>query len=94
MKSADFGVFNMGGTVDLMESAFETIALDGSLLLDDNFMKNIFKSIVNKKDAFAGYLQYIFEKKDVFTVRSRKNEVSGCPLMSYVQNCFTHLQIT
>ncbi len=42
LKSADFGVFDMGQTVDLMESTFESIAQDGSLLLDEGFMmKNL-----------------------------------------------------
>ncbi len=79
MKDSDFGVFDMSCTVDLMESAFEKIALDGSLLIDEKFMMNIFDPIVSKLDNFARHLQYIFEEKESFAVGSRKREDKWLP---------------
>ncbi len=79
LKDADFGVFDMGHTVDLMESAFENIVLDGSMLLDKEFMMDDVKPIVTKVDAFSGYLQYIFEQKESFIVGSRKSKDKWLP---------------
>ncbi len=55
-------VFYRGHSVDLMETTFEPISLDGSLLLNDEFMMNNFQPIVSKVNSFAEYLQYIFEE--------------------------------
>jgi hypothetical protein len=35
----------MGRTVDLMEEAFEKIANDGEMMLDKEFMMNIFEQL-------------------------------------------------
>ena len=42
-----FGVWDMGQIVDLMEDAFEKNANDGERLLDEQFMMNIFEPIEN-----------------------------------------------
>ncbi len=54
----------MGRTVDLMEEAFEKIANDGGMMLDKEFMMNIFEPIVDQVEPFAEYLGFIFENKD------------------------------
>ena len=43
----------MGRTVDLMEEAFEKIANDGEMMLDKEFMMNIFEPIVDQVEPFA-----------------------------------------
>ncbi len=53
----------MGQTVDLMKDAFEKIACDREMLLNEEFMMNIFQPIVNQVEPFAKYLEFIFEKK-------------------------------
>ncbi len=58
-----FGVWDMGRMVDLMEDAFEKNACDGEMLLNEEFMMNIFQPIVNQVEPFAEYLEFIFEKK-------------------------------
>ena len=54
----------MGWTVNLMEEAFEKIANDGEMMLDEEFMMHIFEPIVNQVEPFAQYLEYAFEKKE------------------------------
>ncbi len=54
----------MGWTVDLMEEAIEKIANDGEMMLDKEFMTNIFERIVDQVEPFAEYLEFIFENKD------------------------------
>ncbi len=58
------GVWVMGRTIDLMEDAFEKIAIDGERMLDEQFMMNIFEQIVNQVEPFAQSLPgiYIQEK--------------------------------
>ncbi len=48
-----FGVQDMGRRVDLMEEAFEKIANDGEMMLDKEFMMNIFEPIVDQVEPFA-----------------------------------------
>ena len=61
----------MGRTVDLMEEAFEKIANDGELILDEEFMMNIFEPIVDQVEPFAEYLEFIFENKEGNALGSR-----------------------
>ena len=42
LANHDFGYFDMGRVLDLMEDAFIKIADDGELFLDEEFMMNIF----------------------------------------------------
>ncbi len=42
-----FGVRDMGQTVDLMEEAFEKMANDREVMLDEEFIMNIFEPIVD-----------------------------------------------
>jgi hypothetical protein len=43
----------MGRTVDLMEEAFEKIENDEEMMLDEEFMMNIFEPIVDQVEQFA-----------------------------------------
>ena len=50
----------MGKALDLMETAFESILNDGSLIYDEKFMMNsIFAEITESVDPFREYLQYM-----------------------------------
>jgi hypothetical protein len=71
-----FGVRDMGQTVDLTEEAFEKIANDGEIMLDKDFMMNIFEPIVDQVEPFAEYLEFIFENKEghVFGSREKANK--------------------
>ena len=59
----DWGVADMGLSVDLMEAAFLEVSEDGEKMLDEEFMMNIFKPIANKVKPFEDYLTMIFEAK-------------------------------
>jgi hypothetical protein len=61
----------MGQTVDLMEEAFETIANDGEMMFDKEFMMNIFEPIVDQVEPFAEYLGFTFENKEGHGLGSR-----------------------
>jgi hypothetical protein len=62
----------MGRTIDLMEEAFEKIANDGQMMLDNEFMMNIFEPIVDQVEPFAEYLEFIFENKEGHVLGSRE----------------------
>lgn len=79
LEEYGFGVLDMGWTVDLMEAAFEEIAKDGSKLLDEDFMMNIFKEIIDKVALFRDYLQFMFEEKQSSPVGSRWEEDKVLP---------------
>ena len=49
----------MGTMLDLLDDAFEEIFKDGSRILDEDFMMNIFKEIQDKFDMFKEYVQYM-----------------------------------
>ncbi len=60
----DFGLYDMGLTVDLMEAGFEKISTDRKLILEEEFMMNIFLPIVTKVPPMKEYLTYMFEEKE------------------------------
>ena len=65
----------MGKALDLMETAFESIINDGSLIYDEDFMMNsIFAEISNTVDPFREYLQYMWVKKSGYTVAGPRDE--------------------
>ncbi len=94
LKCTDFEVFDMGITVVLMENTFESFALNRSLLLDEEFMMIIFKPIMNKVDAFAGYLKYIFKQEESFTVGSSTSKDKWLPFDELHVELFYQPQIT
>ena len=53
----------MGDVVDTLEGAMEEIARDGELLLNEDFIMNIFSKFQENIDPFEKYLTYIFEEK-------------------------------
>ena len=53
----------MPKAVDLMDKAFYEINKDGILMLDDDFMMNIFEPLAKKIKPFKDYLTYIFEER-------------------------------
>jgi hypothetical protein len=55
-----------------MEEAFEKIANNGEMMLDKEFMMNIFEPIVDQVEPFVEYLEFIFENKDRHALGSRE----------------------
>jgi hypothetical protein len=53
----------MGKALDAMEEAFEAIIDNGELILDEDFMMNIFSELTEKIDPFKDYMEYMFEDK-------------------------------
>jgi hypothetical protein len=60
----------MGRTVDLMKIYLKRIACDGEMLLNEEFMMNIFQPIVNQVEPFVEYLEFTFEKKEAHALGS------------------------
>ncbi len=70
----------MGWTVDLMKEAFEKIANDGEMMLDEGFMMNIFEPIANQVEPFAEYLEFIFGNKEGHALGSREKADKWLPV--------------
>ena len=49
----DFSYYDMGKLLDIMEDWFEEISKKGDLLLDEDFMMDMFLEIAEKLDPFA-----------------------------------------
>ena len=58
----------MSKVVDLMEKTFSEITKDKNLMLDDDFMMNIFEPMAKKIKTFKEYLTYKFEERQSFPV--------------------------
>ena len=59
----DFGAMDMGSIIDLLEDAMEKIAGNGDLMLQEDFMMNIFHQLQDQIDPFDEYLTFVFEDK-------------------------------
>jgi hypothetical protein len=59
----DFGYYDVGLALDLMETSFESIIDEPELILDEDFMIGIFNRISGLVDSFQAYLSYMFEEK-------------------------------
>ena len=63
LEEFGFGVADMPMAVDLMDDVFGEIVEDGDLLLDEDYMMNVFKSLAVKIPPFEEYLTYMFDFK-------------------------------
>ena len=66
-----FSYYDMGSVLDLMEDRFEEISSDGSLMMNEDYMMDMFSSIAIKVDPFAEYLEFMFTEK-------QSKPVAGC----------------
>ena len=57
-----------------MEDRFEEISKNGELLLDEDFMMDMFLEIADKVDPFATYLEFMFTKKQSQIVGGTNSE--------------------
>ena len=64
----------MPKAVELMEKSFAEITKDRNLMLDDDFMMNIFEPLARKINPFKEYLTYMFEEQQSFPVGSQAEE--------------------
>eukprot|EP00965_Chrysotila_dentata_P146272 4830480-Pleurochrysis_carterae.AAC.1 len=53
----------MGRTVDLLESAMESVVEDGALLLDEAFAMSMFNTLELELPPLADYLKYLYSTK-------------------------------
>jgi hypothetical protein len=51
------------------------------MLLNEDFMMNIFQPIVNQVEPFAEYLKFIFEKKEAHALGSQDNNDNWFPFI-------------
>jgi hypothetical protein len=59
----DFGYYDMGKVLDKMEDCFQEIANDGALILNEDYMMDMFSEVSNAVDPFANYLDFMFTEK-------------------------------
>ena len=64
----------MGKVVDLLHDAMLKVQSDGSLLLDHDFIMNIFSSLRDELPEFDRYLDYYFEEKEGSVVGSQNKD--------------------
>ncbi len=70
-----WGERSMGCAIKLLHDAFIEIQGDGSLLLEEHFVMNIFESLYDEVPPFKEYLNYHLEEKEGNVIGSRKEEV-------------------
>jgi hypothetical protein len=70
----NFGAVSMGRTLDILEDAFIKISSDGALLMDKDFVMNIFSDIVEEVELFDKYLNFMFNKKSSNPVGTRNRD--------------------
>ena len=80
-----FGVADMPVALDLLDEAMGKVAVDGDLLLDEDFMMGIFSPLVNKITPFEQYVTHMFEEKRSFLVGSRADDDKIFPF-EFVKN--------
>jgi hypothetical protein len=78
----------MGQTVDLMEEAFGKITNDEEMMLDEEFIINIFEPIVDEVEPFAEYLEFIFENKEGHALGSREKANKWLPFDAFCAELF------
>ena len=74
-----FGVAEMPKALDLMDVAFAKIAMDGELMMDEDFMMSIFKPLSKDIQPFQSYLDYMFMEKRSSPVGSRDKKEKVLP---------------
>ncbi len=84
----DFCLYDMGLTVGLLEHVFSAIKQDCKLILNEEYMMNIFGPIVEKVPPFQKYLQHMFEEKQTFALGSRKGEDWWIPFDELIAELF------
>ena len=66
-----FCYYDMGSVLDLMEDRFEEISSDGSLMINEDYMMDMFSLTVINVDPFVVYLEFMFTEK-------QSKPVTGC----------------
>jgi len=83
----DCGAVSMGCTLDMLEDAFIKISCDGTLLLDEDFVMNIFSDIVDEVEPFDKYLNFMFNEKSSNLwgqrIETIKFNLTNCCVKSY-----------
>ena len=69
-----FSVSRLPEVLDLLYDASAKIADDGSLLLDEDHMMSIFKSVENDVPEFKSYMQHILHEKKMHVVGDRRKD--------------------
>ena len=69
----------MGKGVDLTEEVFLRVADDGELILNEDYMMNIFKPVRDTVTPFDEYLTMMFEEKRGNVMSSRLEEDKVLP---------------
>ncbi len=84
----NFGLYDMGLTVDLLKDAFSEIEDDGELILNEELMMNFFRPILDKISPFQECLQHIFEEKRSFALWSCKDDDQWLPFDELIAELF------
>ena len=63
MGKYDWNVRSMGRTIDILEEALVKIEEDNELIIQEDYMMNIFKSLMEELPPLEEYINHMFEKK-------------------------------
>ena len=74
LAECQWGERSMGRATQMLYDAFVSIQADGSLLLDHDFIMNIFSSLYPELPAFKEYLEYHLEEKEGNVIGSHNAE--------------------
>jgi hypothetical protein len=78
----------MGSTVDMLEHKFNKICNNGSLILDEDFMMNIFSEIIEEVKPFKKYLKFMFNEKVSNPIRSKAKDEKVKPYQRPCEELF------
>jgi hypothetical protein len=74
LSKYSWGERSMGTAITLLHDAFVEVQHDGSLMLDEGFIMNIFSSLYNELLLLKQYLDYHLEEKEGNVIGSRKED--------------------
>ena len=64
LSAHKFGVAEMANVVDIMDKAFNKVVTDGSKMMNEKFMMDMFSKLTRKIPPFADYLTYMFSENE------------------------------
>ena len=75
LKHCNFSVRSMGRTIDILEEAMSNIVTDGSRMLSEFFMCNIWDELLLEIPEFQSYMNYLFEEKQQPTINKHQSNL-------------------
>ena len=84
----NWGPVSMGRALDTLHKTMKEISDKPSLILDEDYMMNIFKEYIDELPPFKEYWNFMFNKKQMAVV-ARKSGAKVLPLAKLRDECFS-----